>query len=306
MALSLACKLLQVAVSASKWHPFSPLPAFAPDGTASEPLSGRFNVICKPEQGGGGIQRAIRDCPLGGSVLLREGVYYVDQPICLNRTIHVFGRGRAVVRGRVPPGTNFLEIALPRSLGDASPATLDRLRLDNHSQSRARTVLARSGRARLQTCIVSSLTENELSLIRAEGAGTSLDLFGCTLRQGGGVAASYGAGALGTIEGCDVGGFWRASGFAIAGEGTAPYLAHNTIHDCKEGVSIYPTVDPAWSLGEGNVFANCPAGNILDKRAAVVAAAAAGGAGGGAAGAGVGAGVGAGAGAAAAAAAGPP
>ena len=33
------------------------------------------------------------------------------------------------------------------------------------------------------------------------------------------------------------------------------------------GVNIYPDVDPSWSLGEGNVFANCTEGDVEDWRA---------------------------------------
>ena len=64
--------------------PLSPLcPTSPPDGTVSEPVSGRFSVICHPEEGGEGIQRAI----------LAGGVYHVTRTLRIDRSVHIFGVG---------------------------------------------------------------------------------------------------------------------------------------------------------------------------------------------------------------------
>ena len=92
-------------MAASKWRPpYSPLPFIAPDGTVCEPLSGRFSIICRPEEGEEGIRRAIDDCEEGGSILCLEGVYRVTQPLRLDRSVHIFGRGMAELRRRSTGG----------------------------------------------------------------------------------------------------------------------------------------------------------------------------------------------------------
>ena len=121
VVLSTACKPLHAAVAASKWPPYSPLPHVAPDGTVSEPLSGRFSVECRPEEGREGIQRAILDCEEGGSILLREGVYIMTRTLLLNRSVHIFGRGRAELRGILHAYGVFIKSTSPSATLNPKP-----------------------------------------------------------------------------------------------------------------------------------------------------------------------------------------
>ena len=103
--LSTACRALRSAVASSKWPPWSPTAHVLPDGTVLEPLSGRFAAICKPEEGGEGIQRAIDACEVdGGAILLEEGEYKLDLALHVDpgsgAGVHLFGRGRARLVGR--------------------------------------------------------------------------------------------------------------------------------------------------------------------------------------------------------------
>ena len=164
-------------MAASKWPPYSPLPHVAPDGTVSEPLSGRFSVICRPEEGEEGIQRAILDCEEGGSILLREGVYHVTRALRLNRIVHIFGRGRAELRLISTIGFAFVECSSPS-------ATLDRLRIDNPTKRGSHTLHITSGHLRLQCCDVSSKVGNKVGngcfILCAFGPSTVADALGCS------------------------------------------------------------------------------------------------------------------------------
>ena len=136
-------------MAASKWPPYSTLPHVAPDGAVCEPLSGRFSVICRPEEGGEGIQRAIRECEEGGPILLREGVFHVTRTLRLNRSVHIFGRGRTELRGLLPVNSDFIESSSPS-------ASLDRLRIDNQAEGYSFTLFIASGHLRVHSCDVSS------------------------------------------------------------------------------------------------------------------------------------------------------
>ena len=114
-------------MAASKRPPYSPLPLIAPDGTMSEPLSGRFSVICRPGEGGEGILLAIRDCEEGGSILLREGFYRMTRRLILNRRVNIIGRGRAELRGEAPQYSYMIWSTSPSAI-------LDRLRSSNQSK----------------------------------------------------------------------------------------------------------------------------------------------------------------------------
>ena len=46
-------------------------------------------------------------------------------------------------------------------------------------------------------------------------------------------------------------------------------MSRNSIRDCEEGVHVSRDVDPAWTLGDDNVFANCSV-NVLDNRGQVL------------------------------------
>ena len=262
--LSTACKPLLAAVAASKWPPYSSLPFIAPDGTVREPISGRFSVICHPEEGEGGIRRAIRRCEEGGSILLLEGIYHLTRTLRIWRCVHLFGRGRAELRGTVP---DFIISST------SSFASLDRLRIDNEAEGDSWTLFVASTchirlqrRLRLQGCGVSSLAENSRTLLTASGPYTLVDALGCTFRGGGGGGVEFAMGASGRIEGCDIRGFSRGSGVKLWSSGTSPLVSRNTIRDCRWGVIIDGDVDPSWSLGIGNVFTNCAKGDVGDWR----------------------------------------
>ena len=147
VVLSTACKPLHAAVAASKWPPYSPLPLIAADCAVSEPPSGRFSVICWPEEGEVGILRAIHACKKRGSILLRVGIYSVTDMLRVNRRVHIFGRGRAELKGMAP---SFI-------IKSNSPsATLDQLRIDSQTESFSHPLDVYSGNIRVQCCDVSS------------------------------------------------------------------------------------------------------------------------------------------------------
>ena len=238
-------------MAASKWPPYSSLPHVAPNGTVCEPLSGRFSVICRPEEGGEGIQRAIDDCEEGGSILLREGVYHVMKMLRIDRSVHIFGRGRAELRGCMPR-SSILVLAT-----SDHPATLYRLRVNNLTQDYSYAIcVASGGRLRLQGCNVSSHIQNRFLTIEASGASAVVDILGCTV-SGGGAAIGIRDGAAGRIEGCVLQGFTSSSMGILLSSGASPHVARNRIRNFPSGVRVRSDVDPAWSLGEGNVFESC-------------------------------------------------
>ena len=246
-----------------------------------EPLSGRFSVLCRPEEGGEGIQRAIRDCPAGGSIFLRAGVYHVTQTLRLDRSVHIFGRGQAELRGQLPPprrrsgsgsgsggGGPSLGLIEATAPGPSGGATLDRVLIEDRSVSYSRTLHVPSGALRLQGCHVASWAEkNGFELFRAASGAAAADLHGCTFSgRGGGGVLEFAAGAAGHVVDCEVRGFGKGYGVNLSGEGTAPVLARNTIRECKWGVTVEPDVGPGWSLGEGHAFAGNSERDVWDMR----------------------------------------
>ena len=114
------------------------MPHIALEGNVSEPLSGRFSVTCRPEEGGEGIQRAILKCRnvyQRSSILLLEGIYLVREKLLITRDdeeVHIFGRGRAELRGALPLNTDTDTIKNTSMIKSISPSfTLDRIRIDN-------------------------------------------------------------------------------------------------------------------------------------------------------------------------------
>ena len=246
-------------MAASKWIPpisNSRQPLVAPDGTVSEPPSGRFDVVCRPEEGGEGIQRAIRDCRRGGSILLIEGVYLVTRVLRVNRRVHIFGRGKAELRRL---GTRDWDMIRIRS----SDATLDQLRIDNRTAGDSYTLVIDSGHLRLQGCDVSARIENGTALLWAFGS--RADVLGCTFSCGGGDGILFSDGASGRIEGCDIRGCDEGAGIHLEVDVTSTLVTRNTIRDCEKGVLILDYLDPSWSLGEGNIFINCSKGDVVSE-----------------------------------------
>ena len=264
--LATTCAPLRAAVTSSRWHPFSPFPLVAPDGTVSEPASGRFCVTCRPGEGCDGLERAFRDCPSGGSILLEEGVYHLTRPLLLARSVHVFGRGKAELRGGLaPPATAAVgELLVSRS----SFATLDRVRIVNRSEGSSFTVYVKDGRLRLQGCDVSATPTNGYTMVRADGAGTSAELVGCDLHDGGWAGVSFNVGAGGCVSGCAVTGFPLKCGVFLDGAGTCPRVERCRFSGCGVGLYVFGAVDRAWEQGEGNTFEACPGGTVVDKRGA--------------------------------------
>ena len=259
VVLSAACKPLHAAVAASKWQPpYSPLPHIAQDGTVSEPLSGRFSVICRPEEGGEGIQRAIANCEEGGAILLLEGVYHVTRKLLISRSVHIFGRGRVELRGSVSRFQDMIESTSPS-------ATLDRLRIDNQTEAHSCTLVIASGHLRLQGCDVLTRAGNPHAALFASGPSTLADVLGCTFRGVGGSCVGFVRGASGRVEGCDIRGSGKGIGIFLYGAGTSPLVSRNTVRDFRVGMQILHDVDPSWTLDEGNVFTNCAEG-VEDQR----------------------------------------
>ena len=245
------------------WPPYSNIPLFALDGIVSEPLSGRFSIICRPEDGGEGIQCAIRNCDEGGSILLREGVYLVTERLRLDRAVHIFGQGKAELRGGVPGGYMVHSTS--------SSATLDRIRIDSGIGKPASTLHIPSGHLRLQGCDVSSRSDQVHSLVDAAGSSTLADMLGCSF-SGGGFGVFLGSGASGRIEGCGFRGVGKPyySGICFEDTGTPPFVhplvSRNVFRDYANGVLIASSVEASWALGEGNIFINCADGGVFDDR----------------------------------------
>ena len=144
-----------------------------------------------------------------------------------------------------------------------SSATLDQLRVDNQAEGSPHTIIC-TGRLKLQGCHVSARFGQAL---KSWGPANRADALGCTL-FGGVCAVSFESGASGRVEGCDLGSFGQGCGLRVSGPeaGTFPLVSRNTIRDCKVGVTVHRDVDPAWSLGEDNTFANCAEGGLVDAR----------------------------------------
>ena len=193
-----------------------------------------------------------------GSIFLREGVYHVTRTLRLNRRVHIFGRGRAELRGLSPAGSHFI-------VSTSSSATLDRLRIDNQAKSGSCILYITAGHLRLQSCDVSCKVGNDGLILYASGPSTIADALGCSFSGGGGIA--YWDGASGRVEGCRISNVSGGAGITLGDAGTSPLVSRNTIHDCNNGVRILRDVDPSWTLGEGNVITDCAEGDVVDVRA---------------------------------------
>ena len=67
-------------------------------GAVREPASGAFDVTVAP---GEDVQAAVDACPPGGCVLLRPGTHAGPMKLAADKVVHVFGRGRAILRAAV-------------------------------------------------------------------------------------------------------------------------------------------------------------------------------------------------------------
>ena len=50
------------------------------------------------------------------------------------------------------------------------------------------------------------------------------------------------------------------------GTSSSPSVSRNAIRECKRGAVMKHNVDPSWAVGEGNAFANCAEGDVVDER----------------------------------------
>ena len=64
-------------------------------GAVREPASGAFDVTVAP---GVGVEAAVDACPPGGCVLLLPGTHEGPLVLTASKSVHVFGRGRAMLR----------------------------------------------------------------------------------------------------------------------------------------------------------------------------------------------------------------
>ena len=110
-----------------------------------ESVSGAFDVTVPP---GEDVQVAVNRCPPGGSVLLLPGTHNGPLVLRANKEVHVFGRGQATLR----TAAGFVVSS------EAVKATLDGLiiRHDAEIHSSNCVVGIRSGRLRMQACIITS------------------------------------------------------------------------------------------------------------------------------------------------------
>ena len=190
---------------------------------------------------------------------MREGIYHATKTLSVDRSVHLFGRGLAELRGSASRYQDMIERT-------ASSATLDRLRIDNQTVRDSHTLHITSGHLRLHGCVVSSHAESPYTLLLALGPSTLADVLGCTFRGGGGSGVGFASGTSGRVEGCDIRGSGKGAGIRLHGAGSFPLVSRNTVRDCKVGVHLGTDVDPPWTLGEGNVFTNCAEGDVKDQR----------------------------------------
>ena len=279
MWLGLACKALRSAVSASKWPPWSPLPVIAEDGAVSEPPSGRFSATCHPRDGGAGIQAALDACEEGGTILLEEGIYdfLFGQCLLINRRVHVFGRGTAILNF-----TAFTRDSESEEDGFdlhfitcTSSVSLDRVRIvTNTDFDEVVTIsIVDGGRLRLQQCEISAEPYAGFYCIRVSGPTARAELLECQISVGvRGII--FDDRSTGFVYGCNITNF-LAAGINICDdrEGVDPIatpcsiaIARNTFSDCEDcGVYVGGEIDALWTVGEGNVFRNCTQ-DVLDER----------------------------------------
>ena len=248
----------------------------APDGTVAPPSV--FTVICRPEDGGAGIQKAIDACHTGDSILLLDGVYDVPSTLRLRKSVLVFGDGSPELRGSFGHKEPMVEVRVfHRGPRPDEGVTFHRVRFRNLSETLSCTVTCKAGGLRLQGCDVSALPANGYSLVYVSGTRRGrAELIDCTFRGGGGTVLGFWGGVRGRVTGCEIVGNGRRSGLYIEGPRGGPEVANCTFRECPSGVFLYPNASPAWALGAGNSFdASCRVeGGVVDKRNADVHAAA--------------------------------
>ena len=266
VALSVACKALHAAVATSRWPPFSPLALLAEDGSVSEPPSGHFFAVVRPEQGGAGIQAALDACPPDGAILLLAGVFVVAESLAVHRPVHLFGRGAATLRGK---GADRQPLAIV--MASTSFASLSDVHVACTDEGSYALYVSNPGRLRLERCEVTSLP-HPCSLVVADGSRAVLDVVDSKI-TGACLGVLYLSGATGSVVGCEVAGLTGA-GVCVAKRGSRPRIAGNAFRACVAGVMIDSEVEPAFEVGEGNTFAECKVAGVLDQRAGANAMAA--------------------------------
>ena len=102
-----------------------------------------FDVTVAP---GRDVQAAVKRCPRGGSVLLLPGVHEGPLDLTAGKTVHVFGRGRAVLRADCDDATLCL----------AGDVTVDGL-IIRHAGDEGSAVSITGGSPLLQACDVTCL-----------------------------------------------------------------------------------------------------------------------------------------------------
>ena len=198
---------------------------------------GVFHATCRPEDGGEGIQRAIDDCPEGGSIQLLAGKYFIDLKgtLRIRRNIRIVGQGDVLLDGHTSNG--FEQFALVES--DAPAAALIRLRMglfdEGHAEGGAAPVVrVNEGHLWLLRCEVTSLTY--VSLVHVKGYSCRADIVGCTLRQNG--HGEYGVfyvdGAAGRVVACELHHFKPGKGVTLFYGGSDENINPYRVREGKE------------------------------------------------------------------------
>ena len=223
------------------------------DGTICvlEPASGRFSARVAVGQC---PQAAVDRVSAGGSILLLPGVHTLPATLRLDREVHVFGRGAAVlclaegVEGDVVSAT-------------AGSATLDGVHIRKGveaSEGGHFGVLVTDGRLRLQACDVESLSQ---SCVCVRGAGSAPTLTGCTLHE------AYTSSGLIFCEGArgavlDSHLLRNGYGVTIA-SGANPRVSGNRIHDSAHAGVYACDVGTLGRLEDNDIYENVLAGVVM-------------------------------------------
>ena len=162
---------------------------FGPGGSVLEPASDTFDVTVAP---GEDVQTAVDRCPHGGSVLLQPGTHAGPLVLTAGRVVHVFGRGRAMLRTAV--GEVIASSAATSTIAGLS------VRTDAHTSGEGQVgILITAGRLRVQECDVSSQSRSGICV-----KGPSADPFivGCRVHHGARACIALADGCRGTFKGC--------------------------------------------------------------------------------------------------------